>query len=173
MPLGGIISAVFDVARQVLGSTSHSTVNTGKTLKIHFQRWPGTDSTNSGIEHADATKTVKYTFTIGSIVQMQDQDIGAEGLVTVNLKPGRFGTLQVFGSSYDVSVVDPLEDRTTVRGSQRRLQMLGYELGGVDGAVGPKTDRSTLNFQADNPPLEVDGIIGNQTRNSLKTTIGE
>jgi peptidoglycan hydrolase-like protein with peptidoglycan-binding domain len=45
-----------------------------------------------------------------------------------------------------------------VREAQRLLGSLA-----VDGIFGPLTDRRTRDFQASNPPLVVDGIIGPRT----------
>lgn len=65
--------------------------------------------------------------------------------------------------------LDPLE---TVSGVQGRLNNLGYASGPVDGIAGPITEDAVRAFQADYPPLEVDGIIGPKTRGKLKEVYG-
>jgi peptidoglycan hydrolase-like protein with peptidoglycan-binding domain len=50
--------------------------------------------------------------------------------------------------------------------------LLGYELGGIDGDVGPLTDNATLNLQADSD-IDADGVFGTNTRNQLRTKFGE
>ncbi len=170
--LAKAVVGTFDAARQFLGSLTATTINAGRMVNIHFQRWPGLDSNPSGVEHADATKTVKFNYTVGTTV-LTNQDIGPEGLVRVPLPPGKVGRLEIFGSVYEVRAINGLEAITTTRGHQRRLQMLGYELGTIDGDLGPLTDRSILNFQADHNPLDPDGIVGAQTRPELRNTVGE
>jgi peptidoglycan hydrolase-like protein with peptidoglycan-binding domain len=59
-----------------------------------------------------------------------------------------------------------------MRGVQRRASMLGYQMGAVDGILGPKTDRGVLNFQADNN-LVTDSIAGPKTHNALTSKVGE
>jgi len=75
------------------------------------------------------------------------------------------------GVVYNLSLreLDPLE---TVSGVQARLNNLGYESGAVDGLMGPITSGAVERFQADFPPLEVDGIVGPKTRAKLKEVYG-
>lgn len=54
----------------------------------------------------------------------------------------------------------------TVSEIQKRLNILGYSCGKVDGVVGIKTMAAIRQFQADNL-LEVDGIVGPQTWKKL------
>jgi len=65
--------------------------------------------------------------------------------------------------------LDPIE---TISGVQARLNNLGYESGAVDGIQGPITTEAIKRFQADYPPLEVDGIVGEKTRGKLKEVYG-
>ena len=51
-------------------------------------------------------------------------------------------------------------------GIQRRLQLLGYYTGKVDGIMGRKTEAAILQFQADNG-LRTDGVAGARTRARL------
>lgn len=75
------------------------------------------------------------------------------------------------GVKYELKLaeLDPVE---TVSGVQARLNNLGYESGTVDGIQGPITTGAIQRFQADYPPLEVDGIVGPKTRAKLKEVYG-
>jgi len=63
----------------------------------------------------------------------------------------------------------PLED---VKGVQQRLKYLGYDVGPVDGIAGSKTRAAVKEFQADHPPLAVDGIAGKFTQGELLDVLG-
>lgn len=52
--------------------------------------------------------------------------------------------------------------RTRIRKVQRFLSQLGYEVGAIDGVLGPQTIASVRQFQTDNE-LFPDGAIGPQT----------
>ncbi len=54
--------------------------------------------------------------------------------------------------------------------AQDALTTLGYDTGGLDGVFGPKTRESILTFQNRNG-LSQDGIIGNNTWNSLMSQV--
>jgi len=54
-----------------------------------------------------------------------------------------------------------------VRWIQYMLVNHGYHVD-IDGIFGPKTDEAVRAFQADNPPLAVDGIVGPATRAKLE-----
>lgn len=63
-------------------------------------------------------------------------------------------------------------------GQQRRLRLLGYQLGhdggdgdGIDNALGYRAERSILDFQAGSG-LQIDAVVGPSTRNKLKTVAG-
>ncbi len=168
-----IFSKVFDVARQFLGSNTHSTINPTKIVKVYFQCWPGSDAA-SGVENSAAAgaKTVKYTFTVDGTKVKDDEEIGAAGLVALPLPTGKSGTLEILGTKYNVTQ-HTMEVLTSKEGRQRRLNMLGYELDDVDGIFGPKTDRSIMNFQADDGTLIPDGAAGPLTRAELKTDVDD
>lgn len=145
--------------------TTHGNTVTYKTVILYFQRYPGTDAA-SGI--ADEP----YVFKIGG-KEVAKGNLGAQGNVSLRLPAGSTGTLEIFGSQYEIKLRATIEASNTAQGAQRRLKMLGYELGAVDGIVGVKSDRATLNLQADNNPLVVDGIAGTNTQNQLKKLVGE
>ena len=56
-----------------------------------------------------------------------------------------------------------------VRGLQRMLITRGYEPGEIDGRFGPRTDAAVRAFQSDHG-LDVDGIVGPRTWDSLRQT---
>jgi len=98
---------------------------------------------------------------------------GADGKITLRLPAGVRARVTVMGTVYDLAARGGLEASATVRGVQRRLNMLGYNAGGVDGVNGPKTEYAILNFQADHNPLRVDGLAGPRTQQMLHDTVGE
>ena len=55
---------------------------------------------------------------------------------------------------------------TTIMAIQTKLVSLGYDTGGIDGIMGPKTTSALLMFQKSRN-LKVDGIVGPQTRAAL------
>jgi N-acetylmuramoyl-L-alanine amidase len=63
----------------------------------------------------------------------------------------------------DIGHLDPVEE---VSGVQARLNNLGFNSGGVDGILGPKTNSAIQAFQDANG-LVVDGIAGPQTQAKL------
>ena len=113
----------------------------------------------------------KWTATLDG--QSQEGTTAADGTLQLKLPPGcPAGTLHLEdGTEYQLLLreLDPLE---TVSGVQARLNNLGYESGAVDGIDGPITTEAVKRFQADNPPLEVDGIVGPKTRARLKEVYG-
>lgn len=67
-------------------------------------------------------------------------------------------------------VSDEFDLRTTI-GLQRALQRLGYDPGPIDGLPGRMTSGAVSEYQADHPPLVVDGIIGPRTRESIELSL--
>jgi hypothetical protein len=53
-----------------------------------------------------------------------------------------------------------------VKALQERLSQLGYDVGSVDGVFGPRTEGAVLKFQQ-NRGLDMDGVVGNQTWQTL------
>jgi hypothetical protein len=137
-----------------------------RKLKVFFQRFPGKEGTDAdrGINDADYVLKVE-----GRVVDKGKT--AADGLIDLSIPAGFHTELEIFGTTYDVTIHNWLEAETTVKGQQRRLSMLGYELGDVDGNFGQKSDRAALNFQADKG-LEPDGIVGGGTQAQLKTAFG-
>jgi hypothetical protein len=112
---------------------------------------------------------------------------GTDGKIRIRIQGG-VSTLQLLDGSpvaeYEVSIRDDaIEAATTPEGLQRRLRMLGYQIGhdgpegnGVDGTVAPGVamDRAILEFQVDQSArnLVIDSIVGNNTRNALIAEAG-
>ena len=86
------------------------------------------------------------------------------------------GTLIVQGYVWSLSIahLNPAKDAPDegVSGVQARLSNLGYEPGPVDGILGPRTENAIRAFQADNPPLKVDGVCGPMTLAELINQYG-
>ncbi|MFH1062942.1 MAG: peptidoglycan-binding domain-containing protein [Candidatus Omnitrophota bacterium] len=55
---------------------------------------------------------------------------------------------------------------------QRALHNAGFDIGSIDGKMGPKTKKAIQNFQKENN-LTADGIVGKKTWAALKLYIGE
>jgi peptidoglycan hydrolase-like protein with peptidoglycan-binding domain len=153
------------------GTTSHNTVVV-RTVRLVLQTYPGT----AGTDAERAISGVKYKVTIGKTTTLGTT--GADGVIELRIPAGMKATVEALGTSYDVTPVAALEDVAKIRGWQRRLQHLGYELGEVDGMVGRKTGTATLQFQADNN-LDTDGKVATApsaatpTRNQIRTAMGE
>ena len=59
-----------------------------------------------------------------------------------------------------------------VSGIQARLRNMGYNPGPIDGILGPLTQEAIREFQADNPPLAIDGVCGPGTKAILVEAYG-
>lgn len=137
-------------------------------LEIVLQRYPGTAGSDADRAIAD----VGYKITIGG--KAAEGKTGADGKIRIAMPANAKATLEMLGTTYDVTPVATLEARNTVQGVQRRLQGLGYELGRVDGVVGVRTGTALLQFQADNAPLDTLGDATHApTQAQLKTQFGE
>ena len=144
-----------------------------RSVDIYLVKSPGAPNDNTrGIEGVD------WSLFDGTIYS----DMGttaADGKITVQLAPGQNYTLEALGSAYEITLrTAAAESATTTAGSQRRLRMIGYQIGhagphnnGVDGTVGRRTDRAIQDFQADQG-LRLDGTVGTNTRNALNTEAG-
>jgi peptidoglycan hydrolase-like protein with peptidoglycan-binding domain len=81
-------------------------------------------------------------------------------------------------ATYEVTIrSEQPEAATTIEGVQRRLRALGYQIGnagddkiGVDGKLGPRSDRAIHDFQADHK-LVIDGNAGSKTQGKLDAEI--
>jgi hypothetical protein len=138
-----------------------------RKLKVYFQRFAGKDGTDA----ERAINDVEYILRAGGRV-IDKGKTAADGSIDMLVPAGVPLELEIFGTKYDVAIHPFLEAETQVKGQQRRLSMLGYELGRVDGTFAEKTDRAALRFQADQG-LEPDGNVGNNTQSKLKSEFGE
>jgi N-acetylmuramoyl-L-alanine amidase len=81
------------------------------------------------------------------------------------------GTLRVGKYLWPLKIghLNPIDETPDegVSGIQARLSNLGYDVGPIDGVLGPRTRAAIRAFQAANPPLAVDGICGPKTRAKL------
>lgn len=146
------------------GTSSHSTIVV-HNVKVILQSYPGTAGADRVISG------INYTATIGTSAPV-DGTTGADGAIELHIPAGSKAVVKALGSTYQIFPVARLEAHTTLHGQQRRLQHLGYELGGVDGVVGKKTGTATLQFQADNN-LDTSGSLTAATVNQIKSAMGE
>jgi len=152
------------VPKQSPGATTHAVIHRHK-VEMQFQRYPGTDA-SAAIEGLD------YEVKIGS-ASPRTGTLGADGKITLRLTAGQTAKVTILGTTYNVKHNAALENKSSLKGVQRRLNMLGYNAGIVDGIMGPKTEYAALNYQADNNGLRVDGLPGNNTQTSLVAKVGE
>jgi len=165
------------ISRQVSGSSSFNTLNV-RTVQIFFQKSPGKPGDVRGISALNF-KVVKD----GAVIQTGAT--GDDGKIQMRIQ-GNVSTLQLIAGTvvaeYTVTIRDDaIEAVSTPSGQQRRLRMLGYQIGqtgpdgnGVDGQPSPslKMDRSILEFQADDQTLQMDSIAGSLTQGALKKAAG-
>jgi hypothetical protein len=162
------------VPRALEGSSTGATVAL-ETIEIYFAKSPGAPRrpNDRGIESAQWS-----VFAFG--FQAAAGVTGADGKITFEVMQGIPHTLRVLGSTYELNLrTGALEPLTDFTGQQRRLRLLGYQLGhdgpdnnGVDGQMRPQTDRAILEFQSDQG-LEADGNVGPLTREGLRFEVGE
>lgn len=149
--------------RRAAGVGGHAAIRR-RTIEIIFQRYPGTDADS-------AVRGLEYRVTIGGAERRGTT--GDDGKVTIRVAPGVTAHLHVMGTEYRLTSRGTLEAVSHLRGVQRRLNMLGYNAGQVDGVMGKHTEYAVLGFQADNDPLSVDGLPGRNTQRKLEEKVGE
>ncbi len=133
-------------------------------VELFFQVYPG-KSTASGT--AIGIPNAGYTISTGSGTPVSGTT-DAAGRVQVSLAPGGSATLRIFDTDFTISARNTIEAVSTLAGQQRRLAMLGYDLGpgGVDGLRGSGTEKALVDFQVD-AGLSIDAIAGSGTRTKL------
>lgn len=152
------------------GAPGHSTIRR-RRITLYFQRYPGTGRA-AGIAGLD------YEVSVDGGPKLKGTT-GTDGAVTITMSSGSTADLSILGSTYIVTMSGgPLEAANTIQGQQRRLRALGYQIGhagvqgdGVDGVVDMRTERSILDFQADQG-IDTDAIVGPVTRGRLTTAVG-
>ncbi len=148
-----------------MNSPCETILLTFNTVDLIFQRYPGTEAA-SGIQG------LKYEYTVAGSLPIQGTT-AEDGRVRVRLPPGETANLTIMGSIYQVSARFEIEPFNQTQGVQRRLNMLGFNVGPVNGVIGPSTEYAVLNFQADNAPLRVDGLPEPSTQQAIRDKVGE
>jgi hypothetical protein len=136
-------------------------------LKLFLQFRPG----KHGADGDRGISGLDFSVTVGG-AEVKKGTTAADGSIEFEIPPGQKAQVSVLGSTFAVKHVKKIESGSSKKGKQRRLSELGYELGRIDGNLGEKSDRSTLNFQADQS-LEPDGVAGSNTQAKLKSEFGE
>ncbi|MCY7374753.1 MAG: peptidoglycan-binding protein [Pyrinomonadaceae bacterium] len=153
------------------GGTTHGNTVTLTTVKIMFQVFPGV----KGTDDQRGIAGVPYTLSLDggvSTVSGAAMKTSIDGGVTLFVPSNTPAILKIFDTEYAFSALSSIEAPATTKGAQRRLTLLGYELGGVDGSLGKKSDRAILNLQADSN-LNADGSIDALMRSQLVSDFGE
>lgn len=138
-----------------------------RRVKVYFQQVPG----KSGPDANRAIAGVPFAVHVGGQVASRGET-AYDGAIEVLAPAGQPVEVSIFGTTYAVGRSSELEPATNLDGRQRRLLMLGYELGEADGLMGLRYERAVLTFQADNA-LASDGQAGGQTQKTLQSACGE
>jgi len=146
------------------GVTSHFVV---ASVIIYFQKYPGT----AGSDAERGISGLPFTLTIDGAV-VQTGNTGADGRIILEFPRDKTALLNILGSTYEIKVYRHLEPINTNQGVQRRLNMLGYENGAIDGVIDQDTDYAILCFQADNA-LDTNGSITSNLQDKILTQAGE
>ena len=140
-------------------------------VKLYFRQWPGT--ARGGAD--GAIPEASYVLRSGDTSVSGQTD--REGAIVVNIPAGETAHLEIFGTTYDITKLTALETINTIQGAQRRLNIIGYRAGPVDGDRGPKTDHSLLCLQADQDMsilgLHISGAVATASRDKLQAVVGE
>jgi hypothetical protein len=187
------------IARLVPGSTAFNTLATPPPVPVHFHKSADFPSGGRGIAGLDFEVEVQ-----GAVIAQGTT--GADGKIDVRVPPGGTAKIKILVagttvSEYDVTIdLNPLSslnagdavldpgsapqaanettNATSIRGTQERLRMLGYQIGhggaegtGVSGVMTTEWERSILDFQVDQGLLP-DAKIGPQTKAALTGRAG-
>lgn len=135
--------------------------------KIYLQQIPGKIGTD---EERAVTQKPRYQIEIdGGVAQWGT--LGDDGSIEAFIPAGAAATLEVLGTRYDLKVLLDIEPHDTLKGAQRRLQLLGYYDARVDDKYGARTDAALLDFQGDNGE-DPDGDVG-AAYDKIRDTFGE
>ena len=186
------------IARLVPGSTAFNTLALPPPVPVHFHKSPDFPSAGRGIAGLD--------FEVEALGAVVAGTTGADGRIDVRVPPGGSATIRILVagtavSEYEVTidltplsslnagdaVLDPgskaqaaneATNGTSIRGTQERLRMLGYQIGhggadgnGVSGVMTTEWERSVIDFQVDQDLL-ADAKIGQQTKARLTGRAG-
>lgn len=145
-------------------------------VKIRYQIAPGTEA-GLGIANAD------FKILSGG-TEIKSGKTNADGEIEVPLQPLLTGavTVNIFGTDFNLTLHKGLEVVTNRRGQQKRFDILGYITGYQrdpvannvpdDNLDSTRFQQAIMNLQTDSN-LDIDGIIGNNTRTDLTSKAGE
>lgn len=165
------------IARLFNGATPFNTLNT-RTIELTFQKCPG-------VSTGDDRGIVGLNYRVTSDGQEVARGTTAQdGKIDVPFRPNTSMVLEILHAgaavaSYQLAINDnPFEAGNTFLGVQRRLRQLGYQLGndgpardGVDGRMGPRTDKAIQDFQVDSG-MVFDSIAAEGTQRALSDAVG-
>jgi hypothetical protein len=142
-----------------------------RRVKIYFRQYPGPNRGGA----TGAIANASYVLRTGDASASGSLD--SEGAVNVGIPAGETVQLEVFGTTYELSLQGTLEAHTTIAGCKRRLLMLGYRAGPVDNTANERSDYALLDYQADHGlgvrGFNDAGAVAAETQNSLRTVVGE
>jgi hypothetical protein len=125
-------------------------------------------------DQGNALGSKKYNLTVGNTVI--EGTTGGDGLIDKDIPPSvNGGSLTVWMDDSNPSAqvitfaleLGSLEPHTTITGAQQRLQNLGFDCGGITGAINPTTTEAIKAFQGKNT-LTANGTLDSATQNKLK-----
>lgn len=168
-------SFVSFISRLIQSATGHNTINV-PTVPVIFQRSPGVASGNDrGIADMD------FRVTAGGKV-LQTGRTPADGRIVVRLVAGR-AKLELLHNGNPIAEYDvrlhtaATEADSTINGIQRRLRMLGYQLGhdsatqdGITNSITKPTDRAIQDFQIDQK-VAFDGKVDAGTTTKINDAV--
>lgn len=145
------------------GTTSPASVVLNR-VEVYFQVYPGKTTIN-GTPIGIANQP--YTVQVGTAAPIAGTS-DANGKIEITFSPGATIKLTILGTEYNITNKTTLEPVAQLAGVQRRLAMLGYELGShnVDGSIGKYTAIAIHSFQCD-----ADINLHGRPRSQLKTTL--
>lgn len=133
-----------------------------RKVTLRFRQVPGNDA-------AGALGRATYVVRAGA------SGVGGltreDGSVTLRVPAGGSAMLEIFGSVYEIGTAGPLPPASDLRGAQRRLNMLGYLAGPLDGKQDARTENALLDFQADHEILPT-GLLDEATARRLEKEAG-
>ncbi len=156
------------VRRVVHDAEYVNTINVGDRVAIDFVWFPGAPiEAQSHINpvvpnHPTTGQAREITYTWKREGQSPLTRTMEKGRITISLPQGSKGTLEVFGTTWEITrypAGTSMNPVTDIRGVQHRLNRLGYHLrrpgykhSGIDGSEGRITEHAVLQFQNDYVP---------------------
>lgn len=113
-----------------------------------------------------------YKFKIGGYEKEGTTDGNGKMIEEIEAKYIECGTYSLFMGGRELLLnIGHLDPVNEITGIQARLDNLGYDVGPIDGIIGPKTKEAIKTFQRDHG-LKDDGIAGPKTQDTLKQVYG-